>query len=163
MMTRRDFLKMLGVTTVAVPTLGAVGVVCTPDTLPQVIVEAPVFNAPITKADPLVWIEINGVRYGAHDVRLDVYVDHEMYSPAFGGEFAVPRGQRSTLYASLYDPIHPDLMFSGDAVELSFFVPGCFVRFSGTGYITQMAETISMYTDVVQDVEIGLVGPVMMA
>lgn len=142
-LSRRDFLKALGVT-VAASTVG----------LPATVASAPVTGIPfddgildalVTKKTPFAWIEIDGKRYAAKYVMMDYSAPHQ-YFPTFGLSADV----------TLYDYIPHEYLFSSydsHPVVISIYNR---VIAAGEGYVQRAIMSMSHTGEIEQDIVLVL-------
>ncbi len=125
-LSRRDFLKLMGVTTVAT--------VATVAAAPDPADPAALLDAPVSKDVPFAWLELDGRPYGVEYLTLDVTAMKPREGWMGGAAMC-------EIVADIYEasPALFDIRWNGREADVKIWVPGHkWPGVMGKGYITSM-------------------------
>lgn len=150
-LSRRDFLKVLGVTAV-----GTVAGVPHAPTVADASAELSPLDAPVSPETPFAWLEIDGVRYAADSI----IIDRAVVDITEHGDVARRYASMgpSSLRAALYEQIPPDLIFSGAMVSLGCAMPGRGSVFRGNAVPTNAGFVQGRDGVIMQEIRLAIIG-----
>lgn len=153
MISRRDFLKMLGVASgAAVVGLPVPSAAPSLDLLPAELV---LLDAPVTRHTPFAWFWIDGREYAAMDIGM--YME-TIDVTGFGDAFYSYVPTRVTLTPTIFGMIDIDPVFDLRAHDFEFGWHSR--RYQSRGYIAEFSAERNLFHGIVSLLEIHLSAPV---